>query len=104
MYDLFNIPVTYKTAPKAIKKIIDKHEGNYHQPLLTISCVSREYSDGGAIESSRYLLLFNVQNCGFIVCEVWLSPDDTIRTESEIFISNDEAGVIAEVMKKQGAA
>lgn len=100
MYDVFSIPVTYDTAPEAIRQIIDKHEDDYHQPLLSITCISKERAGGGDIESCRYLLLFNAQNCGFIVCEVWLNPNDTIRTETEIFISNDEAGVMAEFLKK----
>ena len=104
MYDAFNIPVTYETAPDAIRKIIDKHEGNY-QPLLTMTCVSWEGAGGGAIENSRYIMLFNAQNCGFTVCEVWLNPNDTVRNESEVFIASDEADVFAGFMKiKQGAA
>lgn len=99
MYDAFIIPVTYDTAPEAIKKIID-----YHQPLLSMTCLSLEEAGGGAIESSRYLMLFNAQKVGFLVCEVWLNPDDTIRKEAEIFISNDEAGVIAEFLNKQEVA
>jgi hypothetical protein len=65
-----------------------------------MACVSWEGAGGGAIESSRYIMLFNAQNCGFMVYEVWLNPDDTIRKEAEIFIANDEAGVIAEFLKK----
>lgn len=44
-------------------------------------------------------MLFNAQNCGFDVCEVWLKANDTIRHESEVFISTDEADVFAEYMK-----
>lgn len=101
MYDVFNIPVTYDTAPDVVKQIIDKHEDDYHQPLLTITCVSVEGAGGEAIEKSRYTMIFNAQKVGFIVDEVWLNPDDTIRTQSEIFIANDEAGVIAEFLNKQ---
>lgn len=106
MYDAFNIPVTYETAPDAIKQIIDKHEDNY-QPLLTMTCVSWEGAGGGAIENSRYIMLFNAQNCGFTVCEVWLNPNDTIDETigSEVFIASDEADVFADFMKKkQGVA
>jgi hypothetical protein len=50
-------------------------------------------------------MLFNAQNCGFMVCEVWLNPNDTIRNESEVFIASDEADMFADYMKiKQGAA
>jgi hypothetical protein len=103
MYDAFNIPVTYETAPEAIKQIIDKHQDN-DQPLLTMACVSWEGAGGGAIESSRYIMLFNAQNCGFMVYEVWLNPDDTVRREAEVFIASDEADVFAGFMKIQGAA
>ena len=104
MYDAFNIPVTYETAPEAIKKIIAKHEDNY-QPLLTMTCVSWEGAGGGAIEKSRYIMLFNVKNCGFVVREVWLNPNDTVHDESEVFIASDEADVFADYMKiKQGVA
>jgi hypothetical protein len=98
MYDAFNIPVTYETAPESIKKIIDRHEDNC-QPLVTMTCVSWESAGGGAIESSRYIMLFNAQNCGFMVCEVWLQADDSIRSESEVFIATDEAGVFSGFMK-----
>jgi hypothetical protein len=104
MYDAFNIPVTYETAPEAIKQIIDKHEENY-KPLITMTCVSWEGAGGGEIKSCRYLMLFNAQDCGFIVCEMWLNPDDTVRREAEVFIASDEADVFAGFMKiKQGAA
>lgn len=103
MYDSFNIPVTYETAPEAIKKIIDRHEDNY-QSLLTMTCVSWEGAGGGAIENSRYIMLFNAQNCGFTVCEVWLNPDDTIRNESEVFIASDEASVFVDFMKRKDVA
>jgi hypothetical protein len=104
MYDAFNIPVTYETAPEAIKQIIDKHEENY-QPLITMTCVSWEGAGGGEIKSCRYLMLFNAQDCGFIVCEMWLNPDDTVRREAEVFIASDEADVFTGFMKiKQGVA
>ena len=98
MYDSFNIPVTYETAPDAIKAVIDKHEDNY-QPLITMTCVSWEKAGGGEIEASRYIMLFNAQNCGFMVCEVWLRADDLIRSEGEVFIASDEADVFAGFMK-----
>lgn len=103
MYDNFNIPITYDTAPQVIKNIIDTHEDNC-QPLITMTCVSWERAGGGDIESSRYILLFNAQNCGFTVCEVWLKPDDTMRSENEVFIASDEAGVFANIFKKQEVA
>jgi hypothetical protein len=103
MYDKFNIPVTYDSAPEAIKKIIDRHEDRY-QPLLTMTCVSWEGAGGGAVENSRYIMLFNAQNCGYNVCEVWLKADDSVRSESEVFIANDEASVFVGFMKGQEVA
>ena len=104
MYDQFNIPVTYESAPEEIRQIIDRHEDK-HQPLITMTCVSWENAGGGAIENSRYIMLFNAFNCGFKVCEVWLNPNDSVKSESEVFISTDEADVFADFMKiKQGVA
>lgn len=103
MYDAFNIPVTYETAPDAIKEIIDRHEDMRH-PLQTMTCISWEKAGGGEIENSRYIMLFNAQNCGYNVCEVWLKADDSVRSESEVFIANDEASVFVGFMKGQEVA
>lgn len=106
MYDEFNIPVTYETAPDEIRKIIDNHSKHGHG-LLTMTCVSWEsYGPiGQEPEDSRYIMLFKSQT-GFIVVECWLNPDGTIRSEDEVFISSDEASVFAPLMavKKQEVA
>ena len=99
MYDAFNIPVTYDSAPEAIKKIIDRHE-DMHHTLQTMTCISWEGAGGGAVENSRYIMLFKVKDgIGFNVCEVWLNADDTLKDESEVFIAFDEADVFADFMK-----
>lgn len=98
MYDAFNIPVTYDTAPDVIKKIIDRHEDMQH-PLQTMTCISWEKAGGGEVQDSRYIMLFKVRDSGFNVCEVWLNGDDTVKNESEVFIAFDEADVFAEFMK-----
>jgi hypothetical protein len=98
MYDTFNVPVTYETAPEEIKKIIDRHE-DMHHVLQTMTCISWEGAGGGAIEDSRYIMLFKIKDIGFNICEVWLNADNTLRSESEVFIAFDEADVFAEFMK-----
>lgn len=98
MYDEFNIPVTYETAPESIRDIIDKHRSH---SLLTMTCVSWEsYGPiGQEPEDSRYIMLFKAQT-GFVVVECWLNPDGTIRSEDEVFISSDEASVFAPLMAR----
>ena len=100
MYDAFNIPVTYETAPIPVKKMIDEHSQHGHT-LLTMTCVSWEsYGPiGQEDEDSRYIMLFKSRT-GFVIHEVWFHPDGVIKSEGDVFIANDEADVFAGFMAK----
>jgi hypothetical protein len=101
MYDAFNIPVTYETAPDEIRKIIDNHSKHGHD-LLTMTCVSWEsYGPiGQEPEDSRYIMLFKSLT-GFVIHEAWLNPDGTLHSDGDVFMASDEADVFAGFMAKK---